>query len=441
VSSVTDNGYTVTFGKDRATINRKDGTIVLTATKRDHLYVVNKREECAALVGENNVQELQKWHQRYGHLNVADLKKMKNENMVLGMNFPNKSNDLKCETCAKCKIRVQPFTQSVNREKELLGLVHSDICGPMGTESLGGAKYFVTFIDDCSRYTETAMLRSRADVLQAFKDYKRKVENFTGRKIKKLRTDNGREYLSKNFENFLKEEGISRQLSVEYTPQQNGVAERANRTLVEMARCMMLQGNLPDSLWAEAVNTATYLRNRCATKCLNGITPFEAWSKRKPYVGFFRTIGSKAIALNKRQKRGKFQPKGDEYVLVGYSEISKAYRLWKPGTKIVIKARDVKFIEVIKSSPQTTEGIFDLHDPASDLLEEIQDETEQNFTDDEEDEETEEAQANDSHRGPGRPKILRTGKRGRPKKIYQSKNKPSDPQSISQMLETDEKEA
>jgi transposase InsO family protein len=441
VSSVTDNGYTVTFGKDRATINRKDGTIVLTATKRDHLYVVNKREESAALVGENNVQELQKWHQRYGHLNVADLKKMKNEDMVLGMNFPNKSNDLKCETCAKCKIRVQPFTQSVNREKELLGLVHSDICGPIGTESLGGAKYFVTFIDDCSRYTETAMLRSRADVLQAFKDYKRKVENFTGRKIKKLRTDNGREYLSKNFENFLKEEGISRQLSVEYTPQQNGVAERANRTLVEMARCMMLQGNLPDSLWAEAVNTATYLRNRCATKCLNGITPFEAWSKRKPYVGFFRTIGSKAIALNKRQKRGKFQPKGDEYVLVGYSEISKAYRLWKPGTKIVIKARDVKFIEVIKSSPQTTEGIFDLHDPASDPLEEIQDETEQNFTDDEEDEETEEAQANESHRGPGRPKILRTGKRGRPKKIYQSKNKPSDPQSISQMLETDEKEA
>jgi hypothetical protein len=103
--------------------------------------------------------------------------------------------------------------------------------------------------------------------------------------------------------------------------------------------------------------------------------------------------------------------------------------------------RDVKFIEVIKSSPQTTEGIFDLHDPASDPLEEIQDETEQNFTDDEEDEETEEAQVNDSHRGPGRPKILRTGKRGRPKKMYQSKNKPSDPQSISQMLETDEKEA
>ncbi|KZC07337.1 Copia protein, partial [Dufourea novaeangliae] len=112
--------------------------------------------------------------------------------------------------------------------------------------------------------------------------------------------------------------GIIHQLSTEYTPQQNGVAERANRTLVEMARCMMLQANLPESLWAEAVNTATYLRNRNATKCLEGITPIEAWSQRKPYVRFFRTFGSKVIALNKGRRTGKFQPKGDDYVLVGY---------------------------------------------------------------------------------------------------------------------------
>lgn len=116
-----------------------------------------------------------------------------------------------------------------------------------------------------------------------------------------------KEYLSNNFRNFLEENGISRQLSVEHTPQQNGVAERANRTLVEMARCMKLQA-LPDSLWAELINTATYLRNRCSTKSLNGKTPFEAWTGREPYVGFFRTIGSKVIALNKGQK--SFNQKG-----------------------------------------------------------------------------------------------------------------------------------
>lgn len=112
-----------------------------------------------------------------------------------------------------------------------------------------------------------------------------------------------------------------------------------------MARCIMLQGNLPQSLWAEAINSATYLRNRCATKTLNGKTPYEAWTNRKPYVGFLRVIGTKAIVLDKSQKRGKFQPKGDKYVLVGYSQESKAYRLWKPGTKTVVKARDVKFFE------------------------------------------------------------------------------------------------
>ena len=119
--------------------------------------------------------------------------------------------------------------------------------------------------------------------------------------IKKLRTDNGKEYLSNAFKDFLKSEGISHQLSVEYTPQQNGVAKCKNRTLIEMARYIMLQGNLPQSLWAEA-NAAMYIRNRCPTKTLNGKTVYEVWSKRKLYVGFFRIIGSKAIVLKLKKE-------------------------------------------------------------------------------------------------------------------------------------------
>lgn len=151
--------------------------------------------------------------------------------------------------------------------------------------------------------------------------------------------------MSNAFKEFLKEAGIIHQLSVEYTPQQNGVAERQYRTITEMARCILLQGNLPQSLWGEAVNAAVYLRNRCATKSLERKTPYEAWTKRKPYVNYLKIIGAKAIVLDKTRRRGKFQPKGDEYILVGYSEESKAYRLWKRGTKTVVKARDVKFFE------------------------------------------------------------------------------------------------
>jgi len=107
----------------------------------------------------------------------------------------------------------------------------------------------------------------------------------------------------------------------------------------------MLQANFPKSIWAEVVNTTVHLRNRSVTKNLDGTTPIEAWSKKKPYVGYLRMIGSKAIVLNKGKKKGKFQPKGDEYILVGYSAESKAYRLWKPDTRIIVKARDVTIFE------------------------------------------------------------------------------------------------
>lgn len=146
----------------------------------------------------------------------------------------------------------------------------------MNTESLGGAKYFATFIDDFSRYTQTIMLRQQSDILTAFKNFKKRVEKETGCAIKRLRTDNGKECISKEFKKFLDDEGIARQLTVEYTLQQNGVAERANCTLVEMARCLMLQAKLPKSLWAEAVNAATFLRNRCPTQSLENKTPYEA---------------------------------------------------------------------------------------------------------------------------------------------------------------------
>ena len=298
----------------------------------------------------------------------------------------------------------------------------------------GGAKYFVTFIDDASRYTEIVMLRNRSEVIQAFKNYKRKVEKQTGKSIKKIRTDNGKEYLSKEFNAYLEEEGITRQLTVEYTPQQNGVAERANRTIVEMARCMLFEANFPNSLWAEMVNTAVYLRNRSATKSLEGKTPFEAWTQQKPCVKFLTTIGSKTIVLNKRQSHGKFQPKGEEYMLVGYSSESKAYRLWKQGTKTIIKSRDVKFFENIKSS-------FNAHKEVSLVFgEHFQEEDDSesaaegvNPENSESEEETEEKAV--TKRGRGRPSFVRTGKPGRPRKNYQGYDgQTQDPSSVPEIL-------
>jgi transposase InsO family protein len=149
----------------------------------------------------------------------------------------------------------------MTRASKLLELVHNDVCGPMKTTSRGGAQYFVTFINEFSRKTHVYLLRAKGEVFDKFKKYKALVENQTSMKIKTLRSDNGGEFVSKKFDNFLHECGIQRQTSAPYTPQQNGVANRTNRTIMECARSMILAQALDLEFWAEAVNTAVYINN------------------------------------------------------------------------------------------------------------------------------------------------------------------------------------
>jgi len=151
--------------------------------------------------------------------------------------------------------------------------------------SLGGVKYFATFIDDKSRHIDVAFLKSRSEILSAFKRYQL-IERKMDRKIIKLRSNNAKEYTSNDFSQYLERKGITRQLSIEYIPQQNEIAERANRTLMKMARTMLLESKLPKSLWTEAINTTVFLRNRCPTKILNDMTPEKLWSGKKPDLKF-----------------------------------------------------------------------------------------------------------------------------------------------------------
>jgi len=447
IPQITKNGFKVIFYKNHAVVKRNDGTTAMIAQKRNELYVVDIAED-GTLQTSTNPEKSKRWHQRFGHLNYMDLKNLQTNNMVKGLNLNTKNINADCEICARGKIHQLPFKSPGQRQKEKLGLVHSDICGPMNKESLGGAKYFATFTDDYTRYTETVMLRQRSDVLTAFKNFKKRVEKETGCVIKRLRTDNAKEYTSKEFKKFLEDEGIARQLSVEYTPQQNGVAERINRTLVEMARCLMIQAELPQSLWAEAINTATFLRNRCPTKSLDDKTPYEAWFGEKPYVGFLRIIGSKVIALNKSGRCKKFDPKGLEYVLVGYSQESKAYRLWRRNTNTVIKARDVKFFEIVNEK-LSSDIFIDLENSKEEISKQETDDEEidDNNSDlNERNDELQEEQENVVKRGPGRPKIQRTGNVGRPKKIYTTRSSTmknnmeerQDPITVDEALERED---
>ncbi|CAG4913470.1 unnamed protein product [Colias eurytheme] len=202
--------------------------------------------------------------------NTADLK------------LSNIKENVKCITCQEGKQSRLPFKSQGSRSQDLLELVHSDVCGPMETQSLGKARYFVTFLDDYSKKVFVYTMFSKSEVLEKFKDFKNQVENQLNRRIKILRSDNGLEYVNDNFSNFLKGAGIVHQTSTPYTPEQNGTAERMNRTLIEKARCMMLNANLPKVYWAEAIHTAAYLVNRSPTRSLSYKTPEEMWTGMKP---------------------------------------------------------------------------------------------------------------------------------------------------------------
>ncbi len=305
------------------------------------------------------------WHQRLGHLNMASLKKL--ESMVNGMNLNEVPLHHVCEACIEGKHQKISFPKDeARRASKLLELVHSDVCGPMKTTSRGGARYFVTFINNFSRKTHVYLLKAKGEVFDKLKAYKALVENQTGMKIKTLRSDKGGEFVSKKFDDFLHECGIERQTSAPYTPQQNRVAERANRTIMECARSMIRAQGLDLEFWAEAVNTAIYIKNRCPTKALDSKTPQEAWTGTKPDVFHLRVFGCKTFAHIPDEKRSKLESKSIPCVFLGYCEGTKAYCLMCLQTKRIIKSRDVVFLE----GTEEVESVYDKR-PLSNQIEHL----------------------------------------------------------------------
>ena len=173
------------------------------------------------------------------------------------------------------------FPSSATRAKEILELIHNDVFGPIPIPSLGGSLYYVSFIDYFSINTRLYLLKKKSEVFNKFKECKAlPIENQTGKKIKVLRTDNGGEFCENKFEKFCKECGIARQKTTPYTPQQNGVAERMNRSLMEKARSMLSSAGLGQEFWALAIDTACYLKNISPTSALVDKTPHEVWSSK-----------------------------------------------------------------------------------------------------------------------------------------------------------------
>ena len=286
------------------------------------------------------------WHCRFGHLGIDDVSKLANNNMVNGMNDVGDNGVSPCESCIMGKQHRTAYPKGTPyRATEPFEIVHSDVCGPMHVKSFGDSRYMVTFIDDYSRYTCVYFMKRKSEVLEKFKEFVNYATNSSGKKVKILRSDNGGEYCSKAFVDYLKENGIVHQTTVPYNPAQNGVAERMNRTLLETTRSMMSHSKMPREFWAEAVSTATYVRNCSPTTSLKGITPFECLYNRKPDVSNLRVFGCIAFAHIPEHMRKKLEEKSHKCVFVGYPEGTKGYKLFDLSTKSLIRSRDVIFDE------------------------------------------------------------------------------------------------
>jgi hypothetical protein len=231
------------------------------------------------------------------------------------------------------------------RANQKLELIHADICGPISPKSNNGKRYILCFIDDFSRNSWAFLLATKSEAFIYFKKFKAMVEKETLLHVKCLRTDRGGEFTSSEFNEFCSQQGIKRQLTTAYTPQQNGVAERKNRTVMNMVRSILSGKGIPKPFWPEAVNWAFYVLNRCPTYALTDITPHEAWSGTKPSVDHFRVFGCLAHVHVPDVKRSKLDNKSFVCALLGMSDESKGYRLFDPLNKKIVVSKDVIFEE------------------------------------------------------------------------------------------------
>lgn len=343
VGACLKNGYTVVFERDIIKISLNSSLKAIGKRKDNNLFqmlikVVSRNENCAAVTS-----DLQLWHERLGHVNCKTLHEMSKQGLLQLDKIPE-NVDFFCEACQYGKQHRLPFKKTIlPRNMQPGELIHTDVGGPMSTQSIGGSRFYVNWIDDVSGFRHVQFLKHKSDVFERFKEFHAIIQNKFGRSIKILRMDNGKEYINSEMIRYLTKAGIQLETTAPYTPQQNGRSERDNRTLVESARSMLHAKNLPVKLWAEAINTGAYVLNRTPTTRTKGTTPYEIWMSKKPDLTHMKIFGSEVFAHVPKERRTKWDKKSKKLIFVGYQRESSNYRLYDPHTGKIIVSRDVNF--------------------------------------------------------------------------------------------------
>lgn len=285
---------------------------------------------------------LKEWHAKFCHVNHKYILSTVKNKAVFGM--PDlKSEELNCEPCKLAKQRRTSF-KSIGkiRSKKPLELLHMDVCGPMPNVAIGGYKYFLTITDDFSRKVNTYPLKEKSEVFKCFTNYQMRNERFLNTKVISVRTDQGMEFCSNEFETFLDNQGIKVERTNAYSPEMNGVSERFNYTAVDAIKVLLNSSNLKNHFWSEALLCHTYVWNRiCHGE--QTLTPFELFCGRKPSVKHLQIFGTTAFVGIPKQKRRKLDMRAKKGTFVGYALKTKGYRIYLPDERKIIETINVKF--------------------------------------------------------------------------------------------------
>lgn len=337
VKKIMERGFSIEFNKHGCFVT--DGVESLKLGRLDGgVWKLNEPERCYA-INKSKEKCIHEWHKRLAHRSLNEIRAMEGTDFIIRK--CDHSDD--CEACIRGKMSRKKFPKKAEPVTEAMDCIVSDVCGPMQIESLGRKRYFVSFIDVFSGYCQLYFIREKSEVPEKVMEFFEYLKTQTGKKVKVLRTDRGTEYLNDRLQNYLKREGIKFECTVGYAPEQNGIAERKNRTLMEATRSMLAESGLGKSLWAEAVDTANFVFNRMIdgkTKT----TPYEKLFKRKPKLMEFHEFGADVYSMMPYQRRRKLDDKATKMKFIGYSDTSKGYRLIDRNYRVHI-SREVKFVD------------------------------------------------------------------------------------------------
>ena len=285
------------------------------------------------------------WHERLAHVNHDTIRKMITSNSVVGLNIIGELSAAPCDPCIIGKMHRMPFPKGRERAEEVGGIIHSDVV-EMNVPSSTGKRFYWIFKDGFSGFKAAYTMKHKSETPDCFKAFAERMYTDTRKRPRIFRSDGGGEFKSNSFVNWLSSQGILHQTSAAHTPQQNGVAERDNRTTVEAVRTALHAKQIPLHLWPAAVNYTIYTQNRILRDGFKS-TPYEFWYGKKPNVSYLCAFGTRAFVHFPDADRRKLDPKAVEGLFVGYSETVKAYLVYVAKDRKVITSRDVKFMEEV----------------------------------------------------------------------------------------------